>query len=145
MNFIDGVGLSAQWSPEFGFDWLRGGEQQQQQHQHNQHEEPRRHSCEPEVTHSPEPEEIGTPFSTWLPSAPADDQVHLRSYAGDGTYRHFQFSDLYYHLIIEFVVMSDQQGRSHISERTCGSSPQDIFHSSQHPTHHLGGIQRRSC
>ncbi len=83
VNFIDGVGLSAQWSPEFGFDWLHG-EQQTQQHQH-QHHEPARPSREVEETHTPEPEDIGTPFSTWLPSAPADDQVHLRSHSGDGT------------------------------------------------------------
>jgi hypothetical protein len=46
--------------------------------------EPRRHSREPEEPQSPGPEDIGTPFSTWLPSAPADDQVHLRSQAEDG-------------------------------------------------------------
>jgi hypothetical protein len=84
VNFIDGVGLSAQWSPEFGVDWLQAGEQQQYQHEVHNEQPPRRHSREPEVTHSSEPEEIGTPFSTWLPSAPADDQVYLRSHAGDG-------------------------------------------------------------
>lgn len=77
VNFIDGVGLSAQWSPEFGFDWLQAGEQQQ-------HPESRRHSQEPEENQSPVPEDMGTPFSTWLPSAPADDQVHLGSHSGDG-------------------------------------------------------------
>lgn len=75
VNFIDGVGLSAQWTPEYDFDWMRIGE-----HQH----ESRRHSREPEALQSPGPEDIGTPFSTWLPSAPADDQVHLRSHAEDG-------------------------------------------------------------
>jgi hypothetical protein len=40
---------------------------------------------EPEENRSSDPEDIGTPFSTWLPSAPADDQVHLRSHSGDGT------------------------------------------------------------
>lgn len=79
VNFIDGVGLSAQWSPEFGFDWLQAGEQQQQQHQ-----EFRRRSREPAEIQSPVPEDIGTPFSTWLPSAPADDQVQLWSHSGDG-------------------------------------------------------------
>jgi hypothetical protein len=71
-NFIDGVGLSAQWTPEYNFDWLRFGDQYQ---------ESRRHSQEPDP-----PEDIGTPFSTWLPSAPAaaDDQVHLRSQSSDG-------------------------------------------------------------
>lgn len=83
VNFIDGVGLSAQWSPEFGFDWLQG-EQQSQHQQHHLHEESVRQSREPEAIHTPEPEDIGTPFSTWLPSAPADDQVHLRSHSGDG-------------------------------------------------------------
>jgi hypothetical protein len=78
VNFIDGVGLSAQWTPEYDFDWLRVGEQQQQQ------QESRRHSREPEAPSSPVPEDIGTPFSTWLPSAPADDQVNLRSNSGDG-------------------------------------------------------------
>ena len=89
MNFIDGVGLSAQWSPEFGFDWLQAGEQQQQQHQQQQQQqqqqqESRSLSREPEETQLPIPEDIGTPFSTWLPSAPADDQVHLWSHLGDG-------------------------------------------------------------
>ncbi|KAI1532358.1 hypothetical protein A1F97_07939 [Pyrenophora tritici-repentis] len=74
VNFIDGVGLSAQWTPEYDFDWMRIGEHQQ---------ESRRHSREPETAPSPGPEDIGTPFSTWLPSAPADDQVHLRSHAED--------------------------------------------------------------
>jgi hypothetical protein len=75
VNFIDGVGLSAQWTPEYDFDWIRLGESHQES----------RHSREPEEPQSPGPEDIGTPFSTWLPSAPADDdQVHLRSQAGDG-------------------------------------------------------------
>ncbi|KAF1940602.1 hypothetical protein EJ02DRAFT_406247 [Clathrospora elynae] len=74
VNFIDGVGLSAQWTPEYDFDWMRIGDQCQNS---------RRQSREPEETHSPASEDIGTPFSTWLPSAPADDQVHLRSQAGD--------------------------------------------------------------
>jgi hypothetical protein len=78
VNFIDGVGLSAQWTPEHDFDWMRLGEHQQ---------ESRRHSREPENQPSPGPEDIGTPFSTWLPSAPADDQVHLRSNADDGEKR----------------------------------------------------------
>ncbi|UPX19705.1 uncharacterized protein EKO05_0009959 [Ascochyta rabiei] len=81
VNFIDGVGLSAQWSPEFSFDWLQPGEQHP--HQQQQRQESRRHSQERERTRSPAPEDIGTPFSTWLPSAPADDQVHLRSHSGD--------------------------------------------------------------
>jgi hypothetical protein len=75
VNFIDGVGLSAQWTPEYDFDWVRIGDQLQAS---------RRCSREPERPHSPESEDIGTPFSTWLPSAPADDQVHLRSHTGDG-------------------------------------------------------------
>ncbi|KAF2134435.1 hypothetical protein P153DRAFT_427136 [Dothidotthia symphoricarpi CBS 119687] len=70
VNFIDGVGLSAQWTPEYDFNWLRAGEQ---------HQESRQNSREPDSLHSPEVEDIGTPFSTWLPSAPADDQVHLRT------------------------------------------------------------------
>lgn len=88
VNFIDGVGLSAQWSPEFTFDWLPGEQQMQQQHHQHQthHQESTRQSREPETTHTPEPEDIGTPFSTWLPSAPADDQVHLRSHSADGEY-----------------------------------------------------------
>jgi hypothetical protein len=77
VNFIDGVGLSAQWTPEYDFDWMRIGDHQQ---------DLQRHSQEPERTHSPAQEDIGTPFSTWLPSAPADDQVHLRSQTGDGKY-----------------------------------------------------------
>jgi hypothetical protein len=75
VNFIDGVGLSAQWTPEYDFDWMRFGDQPQ---------DSRRHSREPENLHSPAPEDIGTPFSTWLPSAPADDHVHLASNVGDG-------------------------------------------------------------
>ncbi|KAF1363671.1 hypothetical protein EJ07DRAFT_162887 [Lizonia empirigonia] len=81
VNFIDRVGLSAQWSPEFSFDWLQAEEQQPLHPQ--QQQESRVHSHEPETTHSPVPEDIGTPFSTWLPSAPADDQVHLWSHSGD--------------------------------------------------------------
>jgi hypothetical protein len=75
VNFIDGVGLSAQWTPEYDVDWLR----LEQYHQPS-----RRPSREPNPSHSPGPEDIGSPFSTWLPSAPADDQVHLRSQSGDG-------------------------------------------------------------
>ena len=78
VNFIDGVGLSAQWTPEYDFDWMRLGEH---------HQESRRHSREPETRSSPGPEDIGTPFSTWLPSAPADDQVNLRSNGEDGEKR----------------------------------------------------------
>ncbi|USP81482.1 hypothetical protein yc1106_08756 [Curvularia clavata] len=76
VNFIDGVGLSAQWTPEYDFDWMRIGEHQQ---------EPRKPSREPEASQSPGPEDIGTPFSTWLPSAPADDQIHLKSNADDNS------------------------------------------------------------
>ncbi|KAI4660892.1 uncharacterized protein J4E79_005460 [Alternaria viburni] len=79
VNFIDGVGLSAQWTPEYDFDWMRLGEPRQ---------ESRRHSQEPaNQPSSPGAEDIGTPFSTWLPSAPADDEVHLRSNAQDGEKR----------------------------------------------------------
>ncbi|KAF2833788.1 hypothetical protein CC86DRAFT_15022 [Ophiobolus disseminans] len=74
VNFIDGVGLSAQWTPEYDFDWMRFGDQ---------HQDSRRHSQEPTSLHSPPTEDIGTPFSSWLPSAPADDQVHLRSQVSD--------------------------------------------------------------
>jgi hypothetical protein len=77
VNFIDGVGLSAQWTPEYDFDWMRFGDHPQ---------ESRRHSGEPANLQSPTPEDIGTPFSTWLPSAPADDQVHLSSNVGDGKF-----------------------------------------------------------
>jgi hypothetical protein len=49
-----------------------------------QHQESRRHTCEPEGPQSRAPEDIGTPFSTWLPLAPADDQVHLGSQIGEG-------------------------------------------------------------
>jgi hypothetical protein len=77
VNFIDGVGLSAQWTPEYDFDWIRVGDHQP---------EPRRPSREPQPSQSPGPEDIGTPFSTWLPSAPADDQVHLRSHAEDSKF-----------------------------------------------------------
>ncbi|CAG5140937.1 uncharacterized protein ALTATR162_LOCUS814 [Alternaria atra] len=78
VNFIDGVGLSAQWTPEYDFDWMRLGEH---------HQESRRHSREPEGRSSPGAEDIGTPFSTWLPSAPADDQVNLKSNGEDGEKR----------------------------------------------------------
>ncbi|KAF2644680.1 C2H2 transcription factor-like protein [Massarina eburnea CBS 473.64] len=74
VNFIDGVGLSAQWTPEYDIDWMR---------LENYHQETGRPSREVTAANSPGPEDIGTPFSTWLPSAPADDQVHLRSQAGD--------------------------------------------------------------
>jgi hypothetical protein len=47
-------------------------------------QESRRHSREPEDIRSPVTEDIGTPFSTWLPSAPADDEVHLSSNVDDG-------------------------------------------------------------
>jgi hypothetical protein len=96
VNFIDGVGLSAQWSPEFTFDWLPG-EQQVQHQQQQQRYEPARQSREPEATHTPEPEDIGTPFSTWLPSAPADDQVNLRSNCADGAYIPFLLVVLIYY------------------------------------------------
>ncbi|KAL5402588.1 hypothetical protein PMIN03_010551 [Paraphaeosphaeria minitans] len=72
VNFIDGVGLSAQWTPEYNIDWLRL----------DNYEEPRRASRDLESHQSPGNEDIGTPFSTWLPSAPAEDQIHLRSHSG---------------------------------------------------------------
>jgi len=75
VNFIDGVGLSAQWTPEYDFDWMRFNDQ---------HQLSRRHTPEPNGAPSPAAEDIGTPFSTWLPSAPADDQVRLVSDIGDG-------------------------------------------------------------
>lgn len=75
VNFIDGVGLSAQWTPEYDFDWMR---------LNDQHQVSRRHTPEPNGVQSPAAEDIGTPFSTWLPSAPADDQVRLASDIGDG-------------------------------------------------------------
>lgn len=62
MNFIDGVGLSAQWTPEYDFEWLRDLE----------HHDSQRHSRE--QSHSPGP---GSPFSTWLPSAPTDGACQL--------------------------------------------------------------------
>jgi hypothetical protein len=74
VNFIDGVGLSAQWTPEYDIDWMRL----------DNYQESRRPSREPESRHSPGNEDIGTPFSTWLPSAPAEDQVQLRSHSGEG-------------------------------------------------------------
>jgi len=75
VNFIDGVGLSAQWTPEYDVEWMRLEHYQQ----------PTRHpSRELNAPHSPGPEDIGTPFSTWLPSAPADDQVHLPCQSRDG-------------------------------------------------------------
>ncbi|KAF2678458.1 C2H2 transcription factor-like protein [Lentithecium fluviatile CBS 122367] len=74
VNFIDGVGLSAQWTPEYDIDWMR---------LENYQQESQLSSREPDPPHSPAVEDIGTPFSTWLPSAPADDQVHLRSQPGD--------------------------------------------------------------
>ncbi|KAH3903745.1 hypothetical protein HBI56_170420 [Parastagonospora nodorum] len=74
VNFIDGVGLSAQWTPEYDFDWMRFNDQ---------HQASRRHTPEPNGAQSPAAEDIGTPFSTWLPSAPADDQVRLASDIGD--------------------------------------------------------------
>ncbi|CBX93737.1 similar to C2H2 transcription factor (AmdA) [Plenodomus lingam JN3] len=76
VNFIDGVGLSAQWTPEYDIDWLRvaGG----------QHDSVRQ-SREQTTAQSPGAEDIGTPFSTWLPSAPADDKVHLRCQTNNDT------------------------------------------------------------
>jgi hypothetical protein len=75
VNFIDGVGLSAQWTPEYDVDWMR---------LEHYHQPTRNPSRELDPPHSPGPEDIGTPFSTWLPSAPAHDQVHLPSQSGDG-------------------------------------------------------------
>lgn len=66
VNFIDGVGLSAQWTPEYDLDWLRIVD-----HNH----EPHRQSREPEDQPVSEGEDIGSPFGTWLPSAPADNEV----------------------------------------------------------------------
>jgi hypothetical protein len=78
VNFIDGVGLSAQWTPEYDFDWMRLGDQ---------HQESRRHSPVPDRGQFPATEDIGTPFSTWLPSAPADDHVRLVSDVGYGEFK----------------------------------------------------------
>lgn len=74
VNFIDGVGLSAQWTPEYDRDWLRDA---------GEHHDSIRQSREQTAAQSPGAEDIGTPFSTWLPSAPADDEVHLRSQISD--------------------------------------------------------------
>lgn len=70
VNFIDGVGLSAQWTPEYDFDWLGINEV---------HQVSRRSSHGHDARVSPGAEDIGTPFSTWLPTAPADDEIHLRA------------------------------------------------------------------
>jgi hypothetical protein len=75
VNFIDGVGLSAQWTPEYDVDWMR---------LEHYHQPTRNPSRELDPSHSSGPEDIGTPFSTWLPSAPAHDQVHLPSQLEDG-------------------------------------------------------------
>ncbi|KAF4997474.1 hypothetical protein FGRMN_3838 [Fusarium graminum] len=65
-SFLDGVGLSAEWSPFFGHP--------------DRHEDP----VEPEVrpanddTASPRPgapTRAGTPFSSWLPSAPTGNRI----------------------------------------------------------------------
>ncbi|CAI6274242.1 unnamed protein product [Periconia digitata] len=77
VNFIDGVGLSAQWTPEYDVDWMRLENYTQESRQASRHQ-----SQGPNSSQSPAPEDIGTPFSTWLPSAPRDDEVHLRSQAG---------------------------------------------------------------
>ncbi|KAM0439277.1 hypothetical protein ACHAQK_006383 [Fusarium lateritium] len=65
-SFLDGVGLSAEWSPFFG--------------------DPDRHQelIEPEVRHEDDvaatpgqgaPTRAGTPFSSWLPSAPTGNRI----------------------------------------------------------------------
>lgn len=71
VNFIDGVGLSAQWTPEYDIEWTRLDQ------------EFRRPTRELESPQSPL-NDIGTPFSTWLPSAPTDDQVPLRPQIREG-------------------------------------------------------------
>lgn len=77
VNFIDGVGLSAQWTPEYDIDWMRLDNYNQESRQPSRH-----HSRGPISPQSPGPEDIGTPFSTWLPSAPRDDQIYVRSQSG---------------------------------------------------------------
>ncbi|KAF5576643.1 regulatory amdA [Fusarium pseudocircinatum] len=66
-SFLDGVGLSAEWSPFFGDP--------------DRHEEP---PIDPALTHdndeetSPRqgaPTRAGTPFSSWLPSAPTGNRI----------------------------------------------------------------------
>ncbi|KAF4556451.1 Hypothetical protein D9617_1g083290 [Elsinoe fawcettii] len=64
--FIDGAGLSAQWTPEFDFDW--NGDNADQ----NDTLLPSGQLDTPPVDDA---DEIGTPFSTWLPSAPANGQI----------------------------------------------------------------------
>ncbi|KAF1973730.1 hypothetical protein BU23DRAFT_580206 [Bimuria novae-zelandiae CBS 107.79] len=61
VNFIDGVGLSAQWTPEYDMDWLRL----------DNYQESRRASKELERPRSPEKDEI------------AEDHVQLRTHSGD--------------------------------------------------------------
>ena len=107
VNFIDGVGLSAQWTPEYDFDWMRIGEHQQ---------EPRRPSREPEASQSPGPEDIGTPFSTWLPSAPAEDQVHLKLNAEDSKFSFFLFF-LSQRLKVVMLILNSRPRQSTSSER----------------------------
>ncbi|PNS14697.1 hypothetical protein CAC42_1719 [Sphaceloma murrayae] len=66
VNFIDGAGLSAQWTPEFEFDWpaTEGTD--------DRPSDPPGQVATPAVEDA---DEIGTPFSTWLPSAPANGHI----------------------------------------------------------------------
>ncbi|TKX22541.1 fungal specific transcription factor domain-containing protein 43 [Elsinoe australis] len=66
VNFIDGAGLSAQWTPEFDFDWQGIDEDDSGHH---------RTLDQLETPPLEDQDEIGTPFSTWLPSAPANGQI----------------------------------------------------------------------
>lgn len=73
-NFLEGVGLPAEWSPYFNgpdrpHDQLPGGHQS------------RAASATPDPTsHGAR---LGTPFSCWLPSAPATNGNRITSYAHD--------------------------------------------------------------
>ncbi|KAF2222285.1 hypothetical protein BDZ85DRAFT_263380 [Elsinoe ampelina] len=64
--FIDGVGMSASWTPEFDFDCTGNT---------NDYNEQQQLSGQLDTPPNDDADEIGTPFSTWLPSAPANGQI----------------------------------------------------------------------
>lgn len=79
-NFLEGVGLPAEWSPYFN-----GPDRPQDQPPGNQQ------SRATSATPDPSPSQgarLGTPFSCWLPSAPATNGHRVTSYAQEHSKQH---------------------------------------------------------
>lgn len=79
-NFLEGVGLPAEWSP-----YLNGPDRPQDQTPGNQHSRAVSATPDPSLSQGTR---LGTPFSCWLPSAPATNGHRITSYAQEHSKQH---------------------------------------------------------